>query len=294
MLKQCTNLNYLHLFDFHYQTDAQHEIPDPNSWMRQKYPKLEFLGLSSVPSIDDLETFFQNNLNVRRFLTSAEIIWKHRHRFKNFNLQLDVLKVCGKVPINLFMPFCKLLNELYEIKFHRRLEMYGFFRGVDLTTINDFSVNLASLNGLELYLIEYEKDLRFLPDLFNLKELTVWLGRSSLESKLIPKKFANLQKLYFFYADDETINMLIKGLPKLKILALEFISTENNILKLRTLNMERQKVFETQNINTSKVTIYVSDDIFLKTKWSIANGDTNLQMIEMKRIASYNRDYIHL
>lgn len=56
-------------------------------------------------------------------------------------------------------------------------------------------------------------------------------------------------------------------------------------LKLITLNNERKKLAEAQ-----KLIIYISDHVFLATKWATNNDDTNFSLIEMRRADSYKCD----
>ncbi|XP_055303149.1 uncharacterized protein LOC129568846 isoform X1 [Sitodiplosis mosellana] len=53
------------------------------------------------------------------------------------------------------------------------------------------------------------------------------------------------------------------------------------VLDLVAINKERAKLS-----GARKITIYVRDDIFLATKWTVRHGDINLSLIEMKRTDS--------
>lgn len=61
----------------------------------------------------------------------------------------------------------------------------------------------------------------------------------------------------------------------------KFFEESENILDLRGLNKEREKL-----TFAKKILIYVKEDIFLATKWALTQTEFNL--IEMKRIDSYD------
>lgn len=291
LLKRCTNLKCFELYGFGY-----YKIPDPHSWLRQKYPKLEHFGFSSVHSIDDLKLFFQNNPNVRNFCTYANDIWDHRLEIKSINVKLDLFKICIKLQNIPFVPFFELLNQLYAQKFYKRLHIKVFediMENSDSIMIDDsFATSLISLNGLEslcfnvsnavLYRFKDIRSHKFLPDLPNSKEFIVLRGLYSSAFNIFLRKCVNLQRLHLEYR--EGILPIIQELPNLKVLILHFTYHRNvSALNILKLNTERQKVF-----NAQKVTIYVPNRVYHQTKWTTANGDTNLQMIELKR--SYQSD----
>ncbi|XP_055316496.1 uncharacterized protein LOC129576061 [Sitodiplosis mosellana] len=281
ILKRCSNLKCFELYRLRYE--PRHEFPEPESWMCHKYPQLEYLCLFPIPTIDNLMLIFQNNPNIHSFLITAEYIWEHQHELINFKVQLDLLKVIMLRNIS-SAPFFKLLNQLYEQKCYKRLHIIVTASDNQVTADDSFSAGFASLCGLEQLDFKNGNDLLLLSDLPNLKELIVYGENNSFEPKLIPKKFPNLQRLYIHIANDEHILSIIQGLPKLQMLELNYdLDKKMTILKLPALNTERQKV-----ANAQKVTICVPDEVFLRMKWSCGNGDTNLQMIEMKRLASYN------
>ena len=204
------------------------------------------------------------------------MIWRHRLELMNFNVQLDllILKYDNE------QLFLKFLNKLYEKRFYRRLHL----RIGDSSLLTDVGwADLVSLHGLEkLDIIEPIQSK--LPDLPNLKVLRFENERNLFDLKVIPMKFLNLRELFITSANDESILSFIRGLPQLKAMTILYGQDDaNNVLKLSTLNTERQKVF-----NAQKVTIYVTSNTFLRTNWSIANGDTNLQMVEIKRILSHH------
>lgn len=77
MLQHCGNLKRLHLSGVDYGVGDQQEIPD--SWITKKYPKLEYLELAPITSIDDLIVLFKNSHNIRSFSTDFISIWDNKY-----------------------------------------------------------------------------------------------------------------------------------------------------------------------------------------------------------------------
>lgn len=141
---------------------------------------------------------------------------------------------------------------------------------------------LHGLEKLKIYFHHFCQGIILLPSLPSLKELEFSDETKTMDMKVIATKFINLEQLIIHHAKHEDILSFIR-MPKLKKLKLEYEGIKTiNTLKLLTLNKEREKL-----PTARKVTIYVPDFVFLKTKWSVGNGETNLPLIQMKRIDSY-------
>lgn len=159
MLKQCVNLKSLHLKHYVYHSYSRHQYKDDNSshqyndyslgpGIKQKYPKLEYLEMSPIPSIYELNAFFENNPNIRSFSTDAKSFWKNRNEILYIKIQLDLLVITYFEDIqrkDCVVPFCDLLNQLYAKGFYKRIHI------IYISEIYDERVYLAlvSLNGLE-------------------------------------------------------------------------------------------------------------------------------------------------
>lgn len=273
ILKHCIDLKRLYL-----QRAAL-----GHSWLLQSYPKLEYLELIPIPTTDILKSFFERNSTLRTFSTSAWCIWDNKETFLKSTGKIETLevKMLYEHSNENFDALCQLLNQIQQRGFFKRLHIYI----VDVTEVN--STQLASLNGLEMICIKNMNKCYNLPRLINLKELAIYNSRAA-DMEILANSFVHLQRLFLRNATyDHLLPFISRAsqLSKVRVIPANGTDFNGGILKLQTLNIERKKLTAPR-----KVTIYVPDNIFLKTKWTTCNGDTNLQLIEMKRADSYEWD----
>lgn len=271
MLKHCVNLKRLYL-----QRAAL-----GHSWLLKSYPKLDFLELIPIPETDILNSFFERNSNLRMFSTSAWCIWDNRRVFLKSTAKIDTLEVKMLYDQGNFDEFCQLLNEIHDRGFFKRLHFYVMEPNETIST------QLNSLKGLEKLCIKNLINCYSLPQLTNLKELAVYNGNAA-DMEILANAFVNLQRLFMRNATMDHLLPFIRRSPNLikaKIAPASGTDFNGGILKLQTLNKERDKL-----ATARKVTIYVQDSIFLKTKWTTRNGDINLPLIELARADSYEWD----
>lgn len=78
-----------------YGNDFKIIVGTDNSWLRRKYPTFEHFELITPKEfkIDELQTFSEQNVNLKRFATSLEKILENKNAFVNIQLNLDVLSV---------------------------------------------------------------------------------------------------------------------------------------------------------------------------------------------------------
>lgn len=246
-----------------------------NSWMLRKYPSLEKFELDSMETfkINQLCSFLERNPSIRVFSIEERFIWKSRMEFLESNIKLDQLKISSVYDEDV-EKLCKLLNQLYDRGFYKRLTM-------NLRTIKvELVGHLATLRGFEeMYFNEFEDDCDF-SGFVNLKKLqsSDFYDNSKHMCKLAAS-LINLQQLVLGMVKRNDILPFIERCVNLR--KIEIHSFEDDI-NLKQLNDAREKL-----VGAQKVIIYVSDYSFLKTKWSIKNGDTNLSKVELRRSSFY-------
>ncbi|XP_031633831.1 uncharacterized protein LOC116347394 [Contarinia nasturtii] len=282
ILKYCKNLRRIYVQN----STVGNRINGEIKWLLQKYPKLERLELIPAVScrIEELREFFVHNPNAQRFSTTSAFLWRNADTFLNSKAKLDILELkefqfytpyysCGKHTLETPL---ELLNRLHEQGFYKRL--YICIHWVD----EEESTSFASLNGLELLCISsFEKSYN-LTQLTNLRELIIFDGSNSKDMDIIANGLTKLERLYIKWASIDEIMPFIRRSPKLN--KIKFIPEDSGVvLNLAMLNEERAKL-----AGARKIIIYTRDDVFLATKWTTRNGDTNLNFIEMRRADSYD------
>lgn len=120
LLKWCKNLKTLYISGCYLGSE---QITKQDSWMCQKYPKLEHFELNVRDLKYELMTFLEQNSHLKIFGMKTNDFWLNRNKLMNLRMQLDLLKIRGILTNNSFVPFCELLNKLYEKEFYRRLHL---------------------------------------------------------------------------------------------------------------------------------------------------------------------------
>ncbi|XP_031635826.1 uncharacterized protein LOC116348820 [Contarinia nasturtii] len=275
MAEHCQNLKEIYVQD----SDAS-----TCDWLSQEYPKLERLELMPRNSwaFNELREFFVRNPKVQRFSTNLICLWDNGDIFLNSNAKLDVLEVKG-----FYSPYCsnrqrtsktplELLNRLHEQGFYKRLYIY-----IDKAD-KELGTSFLSLKGLELLCISwlFESYNLWLPQLINLRELIIMNAMYARDMEIFANGLTKLERLYIVQASIDHIMPFIRRSPNLN--KIKFIpGSRGVVLNLAMLNAERAML-----IGARKITIYTRDDVFLATKWTSRNGETNLSLIEMRRADS--------
>ncbi|XP_031633806.1 uncharacterized protein LOC116347373 [Contarinia nasturtii] len=287
ILKYCKNLREIYIQN----SAAGNRINGKLNWLLQEYPKLERFELMPRDSyqFEELRNFFVRNPNVQRFSTTAGFLWKNGDIFLNSNAKLDILELKGFYFSTWFSSVgnqtskisLELLNQLHEQGFYKRLYIY-----VDV--VDEFDSTLfASLKGLELLCIRWFDESYNLAQLTNLRELIILDRSKAKDMEILANGLIKLERLYIDLASFDDIMPFIRRSPKLN--KIKFLPRNKGvILNLTLLNIERAKL-----VGARKIIIYTRDDVFLATKWTTRNGDTNLSFIEMIRSDSleWNHHY---
>lgn len=278
ILVHCTNLKclYVQQTTSRYFLRLERNVCVP--WLHRKYPRLEHLEVIPSPLVKDLNMFFRNNPHVRSLSTNTPSIWYNRVGLLKSNIQLDLLEIkdaLGFRPIS--KTFCNLLIQLHQRGLFKRLNFYTY--NIDNTT----GMHLATLPVLEKLCL---RDKSFTSTgLTNLRELAILDGANSNDMEFFANNLVCLQRVYIGNATiDDVLPFICKApkVTKIKVIPKDKTHFNGGILKLLTLNKERAKL-----LGAIKITIYIPDDAFLRTKWATYNGDTNLKFIEIARLDSY-------
>ncbi|XP_031636500.1 uncharacterized protein LOC116349276 [Contarinia nasturtii] len=277
ILKYCKNLRKIYFQDSYFGF----QINGKTNWLLQEYPKLERLELTpdDTSQIEELREFFVRNPNVQRFSTNSEFLWENADIFLNSNAKLDILELKNVLVYKQSPSYVKqtfdLLNQLHEQGFYKRL--YIYFNNVD----EGESISLASLRGLELLSIRSSRESYNLAQLTNLRELIILDPLDVKDMEILANGLTKLERLYIDEASIDEIIPFVRRSPKLN--KIKFIPKwKGVVLNLAMLNAERAKL-----AGALKIIFYTRDDVFLATKWTTRNGDTNLSFIEMRRSDSF-------
>lgn len=279
LLAHCKNLKRLYIQEYGIGFNAQRNM------FYQRYPNLVHLEMTTIISGMDLNYLFVLNSNIRSFSTSFASIWYNKEEFLKAPAKLDLLEVkdirtyCVEHGEPSISAFCELLNELYDNQFYQRL--YFYIESIDEET----SESLTSLKRLQKLCIKNFTESFSLPRLTSVRELAILNGANAIDMEFMANGLVNLQRFYIENATFETILPFIRYAPKLGRLMIfpkDDTQFDGGILNLLSLNRKREQL-----IGATKVTIFVPDNIFLNTKWTINNGARELNLVEMWRTDSY-------
>lgn len=264
-----------------------------NSWLMRSYPSLEHLELTPRYSFEivELSKFFELNPNLRSFSISSHSLWMNRKHIRDSDIKLDLLEVkhfdsgfyfyhVEKLSIQ---SICTILNELF---LHGRYKSLHFYvKDIDKESV-DVMMKIQGLDKLSVKVVNGTA--QFLSNLINLKELNIF-DCTNADMEEIAGNLTKLERIFIQNATYDDMLAFIRRSPKLKVIKIFHKDKEHfngGILNLVKLNEEREKLLKAR-----KVIIYVEDDVFLATKWATDNGDTNLNLIEMKRSKALCWDY---
>lgn len=272
-LKFCKNVKSLTIFDD--LGNILHQ--DRNPWLNREYPKLESVCFDPrrAEPIGDLGRFLQRNPSVRNFTINSKFLWVNRQSLLESPTKLDELCIrnvenrYGDTIMRDVSAVCQLLKQLYERGFYKRLHF------VTDRFNQEYSNHLSSLNGLDRLTIQQLDGIFDLPNFINLKHLSICGQLASRDVDMLASNLVNLEHLTLGALTRNDISKVISRLPKLEKF---HVHPSEGVLNLLTLNEQREKL-----LFACKVRIYVSQEVFMATKWTAKNGDINMEFVEMKR-----------
>lgn len=260
-----------------------------NEWLLRHYPNLKHCEISQVRGsrIGELRVFLQLNTQLQSFGVNSSLLWENRQIFLESNIKLqDFAMIVNYVPSRDFPAYYKLLNKLHEKGFYKRLHLYIF--NFDKKAIQQMS-SLQSF--AKLYAAHSVLDKTLLPSLISLKELSMDNSDNLSiypdandkinDIELLAKAMVNLSLIYFYKASLEHILLFLRYSKKLRKIEIRHLMIANEkqfnqgILDLAMLNKERSRL-----IGAEKITIYLKEALFLKTKW--ANSTIDFPTLEIK------------
>lgn len=255
-----------------------------NTLFSINFPMLERLRFRSLENntnlrIDELKMFLENHVNIKQFDVDWYFLWENRNSLIQTSIRLDLLSVCFDVS-KILMPSDQLVNFLktfYVRGFYKTLQIQ-FLRNpknVDYEYLNNMFLSLAP--ALEKLLIPDDSFINFSP-LINLKQLHIGAKFPTFVNiESLAKSMIKLERLLFTYIKIDKILPFIRHSKNLK--TIKFHNLSEYILDTFALNQERKKFG-----NIRPVTIYMRNDIYLRTKWKSRN--LNLNLIQIKRLDS--------
>lgn len=267
-LQFCPNLKEIEVVDTYRMLN-----PYKNPWLLRTYPLLEVVHFHPYKAfkIKELRKFFENNSNIRTFVTRSDVLWENRKDLLQSNIKLDRLKIShystGTRNMDLdIQPFRELLRQLYNRGFYKRLhfsmklfdkddaEYFRSFDALESLRVENLAANLVP-----------QKTVRYLEIDHNYDHFV------NVPAKIFP----NVENLILGNTNFENLLKIVGELKYLKRIKIKVFEGHLNLI---VLNGEREKFR-----GAHKVTIFVADETFIKTKRSTKNGNTNLNLVEIKR-----------
>ncbi|XP_055301895.1 uncharacterized protein LOC129568251 [Sitodiplosis mosellana] len=250
------------------------------NWLHRNYPTLEHFQLLTAIGlkIDELKAFFELNPNIKKLAFGGKCFWVNQVAMWNCKLELEILEIKYDKRVELDS-LCPFLNELHRRGLFKQLHVYFDLPfGFEQEIID----HLATVDGLVKLVANSRHSYINISSLIKLEELCI-TSLNDLEH--LPDTLTNLKRLYILEATSDDILPFIRRatkLTKIKVNRMYYgkhFEQSKNILDLPGLNEERGKL-----AFAKKIMIYVKEDIFLATKWSLKQ--TEFSLIEMKRTDS--------
>lgn len=229
-----------------------------NLWLLHKYPHLQHFKLTQSWNLDigDVGTLFRKNPNIRTFSTNLRCLLECKRDFIKFMPDLDELR--GRA-----------YNERYEITLESVMDLLtDFYEPVKKykqlhLSINSFtqqiSDRLTLLQALESLNIRALNLINSLPELIQLKKLSLLNIANETDSETLEISLINLEQLSIYNATIEDIVPVVRQSVKLTQIKIAFkdeLRVNPGDFKVRMFYRERGRLLEAQ-----KLTIYVPNNI---------------------------------
>lgn len=265
LLKYCRNLKRLSV--------QFPKIINNKKWLLKKYPNLEHIELRGCfLRIKDLIKFFKKNPHVQSFnghLTIDDL----DELANNSSVRLDELHIHLELSAWLRFETTEILNRLHEKSLYKRLNL-SFHKEISQTIINQIS-SLNALDTLHITLRSSRGGSIDLSPLENVKSLDLEISSDIIiHIKSIAQHLKNLERIRLGSANAALISGFVLHSKKLREIVIQRV-WEDVHLSLENLNERRKK------ITKQKVTIFVDERFFLKTKYS--SGRIKFDLIEIRR-----------
>lgn len=262
--------------------------PGEYKWFNRKYPTLEYLKIESW-SCQNIPRFLKLNPNIRKFATNAALLWKIQHNMMAAEIKLDNLAIwMFELNGDKLNSMCDTLNKLHERGIYKKLQLY-FFKVLNQNVLDQ----LINLNGLVKISVDWNKPIKFnVSALKNLEELHAYTSEKICDLDILATDLIHLNRIHFVVANINDIIPFIrrsKKVQKIKVKLLRpgtHFNINTKVIDLLALNSEREQLPRAQ-----KITLYVTEEIYLATKWAL--GEINFELIRLKRLESFdwNHDF---
>lgn len=231
--------------------------------MNQKYPKLKYFGLEIgvASQIEDLVVFLSTNSQITNLFINSSLFSANYGAFLKSTIKLTALtiKFAPWATVVQNVRVKELLADIIKLeakKFCEKVTLIFEYCFIDHSIID----HLAMLN---------------------LTELRIDKSAYIINQEILATRLVQLEKLVFDFAFSDDILPFIRLSTKLIDLTIKLLGRgeyfQNDILDLMGLSRIRRKI-------GSKLTLFVSEDIYVCTKNGIRYSDSLL--IELKRIES--------
>lgn len=273
------------------KTDVATIIGSNDDWLLQKYPTLQYLNLNfgydELPFTKVIK-FLEQNSNIKTFAFNAEWItmaypWNDNSIIMNTKIKLDILSIQINARTN-GDRFVNLMNELHAHGFYKELYVYirDGVRPLDSASIKQ----MVKFNALVKL---YSKEItgRNFTGLSNLKELVTDNAIGRLNMNDVTNALVNIERIKFGVVTLNEMLPFIRRSVKLTKMDIRRINSDETVevdkLDIVALNNARKQLE-----GARKLTLYVSENVYLATKWTV--NDTNFDLIELKRRESHHWD----
>lgn len=250
----------------------------PSSWPDRHYPKYQTLSMDDSMDMNILIPHIQQNSSVRNLSIEPNHLLNHRNDILNSNIELDIFAVYWSD--NNIDDLIDLLNELYKKGFYKKLLVY----------LNERQsiAQLIGLPGMIYLVIDMNTSLKMIeyPILSNVMGLEIRIG-CDMDMNIFAKSFVNLKDLNISSKHIDDFLPFVRHSVNLKNITFrETYDSDPETLhcKISVLNGERKKLK-----GACKVTIHVSEDIYLTSKWG--KMGTTLDLVEIKRNEWRNENF---
>ncbi|XP_031636112.1 uncharacterized protein LOC116349002 [Contarinia nasturtii] len=272
------------------------ELKYGNDWMLRNFSTLEHLQLIKCKNIkrSELEVLFEMNPNIWSFEIDADLLWENKMVILETGVKWNDLIVHVTHPRNtITISIYSLLNTFHTRGHFKRLHL----RCGDMLS-QPFIDRIRYLNALETLHVKGEPGC-VLSRLYDLKELHTFSGNLNMDESA--KNLLSLEKVVFWDTTIEDVVSIIRKSVKLKEIQIRTLKEKGRFsahfnaknyfqqgaLNLIALNGERKQLS-----GADTVTIFVSEDIFLATKWT--TDETSHGLIELKRIMLHDWNTLFL
>lgn len=256
----------------------------PNQWLYEFYPQLEYLKLAGqiTFSFIDVQWFFRNNPNCTSFWIDARYLLENQEALLDSNLQwIDLTSCITPNHADNVYDFIVLLKELHERGAYQRLHL--FLNGKEWDEL--FFRALSSVPALVNLCLEYFDNYN-LSELPNLEKLEVYMPLNVTVEKLesLAINLLNLERIAFGEASLAEILPFFSHAKKLREVRVHTLK-DGGVVRGGPLNVHVLNAARESLNGARKVTMYVDETVFLKTRW--ANVQANFNYIEIRRMSAY-------